>query len=273
MGISANVPDDPKHTEVYRLSPYAIVGSGADNLYFVQDVDTGNDIAHRFNDLDQARQYVQALAGVANHEVEITDVAYAVSPNNCAQPALMDSPAKIKGAKTIWIQCVIWNRTDRSFAVRIKAELVGNADRFCRREQDVVISLRPGENSCTRVLTVLPMASDSASLSVQAWYACDHVDGSQTEFLMHEWKSKVIQVKGLLEIWRDLLPLYLDQAKTWDETRLTTEISKRSHQLRCVKRLKHVNATIYAREKRFLEDLIDDLEGLKAKRLSRPLTE
>ena len=190
------------------------------------------------------------------NQVEITAVSYAVAPNNCPKPAAMDSPTRMKGAKTLWIGCAIWNHTDRSLTVTIKAELSGKIERFYRPEQDVILALQPGENLCTRTLIVLAMDSDQATLCVQAWSIPEDV-------LLSEWQSKAIKVVGMLAIWRTLLPLYLDQAKDWDEKRLTDEIAKRSHQLRCVHKLQHVNARVSAMEGKFLHDLIAGLKRLK----------
>jgi hypothetical protein len=185
--------------------------------------------------------------------VEITSVTYGVAPNNCPKPTVLDNPGKIKGAKTFWIDCEISNYTDRPFTVALKAELAGKIERFSRPEQDIIVSLQPGENSCTRVLTVLAMESDQATLSVQA---CSVVQ----EVLLHEWKSKEIRLVGMLAIWQTLLPQYLEQAKSWDEQRLTEEIVKRSRQLRCVQKLQHVNARVSAQEGEFLQALIAGLK-------------
>jgi hypothetical protein len=191
-----------------------------------------------------------------NRAIEITSVAYAVAPNNCPKPAALDSPTKIKGAKTLWIDCLISNRTAGWLTVSIRAELAGKIERFSRPDQDVVLSLQPGENLCTRTLTVLAMDSDHATLRVQAWSIGEEV-------LLNEWKSNPIRIVGMLAIWRTLLPLYLDQAKSWDEKRLTDEIARRSHQLRCVHKLQHVNARVSEMEGKFLYDLIAGLKRLK----------
>jgi hypothetical protein len=140
--------------------------------------------------------------------------------------------------------------------VSIRAELAGKIERFSRPDQDVVLSLQPGENLCTRTLTVLAMDSDHATLRVQAWSIGEEV-------LLNEWKSNPIRIVGMLTIWRTLLPLYLDQAKSWDEKRLTDEIARRSHQLRCVHKLQHVNARVSEMEGKFLYDLIAGLKRLK----------
>jgi hypothetical protein len=141
--------------------------------------------------------------------------------------------------------------------VAIKAELAGKVERFSRPDQDVILSLQPGENSCTRMLTVLAMDSDLANLHIQAWSLGDDV-------LLDEWKSETIRITGMLAIWRTQLPLYLDQAKSWDEKKLMDEIAKRSHQLKCVHKLQHVNARVSAMEAKFLQDLITGLKRARA---------
>jgi hypothetical protein len=191
------------------------------------------------------------------NQVQITAVAYAAAPNNCPKPAALDNPGKIKGAKTLWIDCAISNHTDRCLPVAIKAELAGKVERFSRPDQDVILSLQPGKNSCTRTLTVLAMDSDLATLLIQAWSICDEV-------VLDEWKSQAIRVTGMLAIWRTLLPLYLDQAKSWDEKKLMDEIAKRTEQLKCVHKLQHVNARVSAMEAKFLQDLIAGLKLVKA---------
>ncbi len=196
-------------------------------------------------------------------QVEITAVAYAVAANDCPKPAALNNPVKMKGAKTLWIDCTISNHTERPLTVAIKAELAGKIERFSRAGEDVITSLEPGENSYTSTLSVLAMDSDLATLRVAAWSLGGSPDSAQREALLDEWKSPAIRIVGMLAIWRTLLPLYLDQAQNWDEKRLTEEIAKRSHQLRCVHKLQHVNARVSAMEGKFLRDLIAGLKRLK----------